>query len=1329
MASFTIGPVNCTGSLPNAYMGKVDLEQTVNAASNSSTVAWAFKIWATGTSSYIYTQGNQVTIVINGVTVINTANIGTVSLAGTSAQNPLVLKSGTTEVPHNTDGSKTLAVSATYRQNNASYLQTIPVNGSVELQAIPRVDTISSCPDFTLMYDIGATNPAGGTTNHTTTWTNSSNFYHKIEYKYGNTTLYTSNALGTNVTQHTYAFKASDASYVTDAKKMKVTVALHSYSDSACTNELGVYSKDITVTFDESFGPLTYASITLGDLLNNAAVAGYSSSAITCGGTFRAGASLKESYAVYLDGSKVLGGAVYGTTNISLGKIPAFDDVSKSLKIQYVITDTRGFSVTNTANLGTVYGWAPPSVSNVTAYRCTSNGTKSETGGYYKVTFTYSIRPLGNANSKTAAVSYKYVSSSLWSQSSSGNVNNYSDTLTLGPYTLNPAQDEKLEIRVSISDTLSANNASTGTVMILPAAVFIDIKTNGESKVGLGIGTISSTNKKVQLGWDLQMKDENSTVRAELDPEDGLTFYGANGSEIGNYPPDGSIIDLDTTLAVSGAAADSKAVGDALTTIRAQVGAPLVANTSSAMTDSTRVYVYTGNQTGYVNGNWYYWNGYSWTSGGVYNSVAVQTDTTLKLAGVAADAKTTGVILGAISESLGQDNIAISGWTQGTINQNTGATTDSTVRIRSNGFFSFDDYVAVVVYPSDFSFQVFEFDSDSAQQQSHYVGTVTGGYITGIYTFFPVVGHYYRVVISYQNGATITPSDAAVSQFKITGVLSIGESISSVHDELSATIEDKLVWIQGGINANNGNTVETNTRVRSSGYQNYQDGKDVFVNCPSGYKIGVREYNANEPPAEDHFIKSIPQDNSGFSKHSIRFTPMSGYYYRYVVAKDDDSEILVNQIPADFFVGEIVRTGDMTKVNAIREMFKTNVGNCGILCAKEHNHIDGFAPTYEYYILGDPATNRVYYSKDLTSKIELFTFGDRLGYWSFGIDANNNIICCKQAEYLSDTLEHSDSLRINPIVYLSSEFYRIPHEVNFGSALKPCGWLSSVGFICLNNGDCLLAEYTRPVVATANVWKISGDPTIASNWSVRKSFTLSGSDTGFKHVHCVMQDFYTGVCYFGTGDDDSSSHTYYSTDNGNTWTAGKTNSEKYCRFLNLIFTKDWVYWSTDSNKVNYHFVFKAPRRTNGVIDFNNITDLIEIPLEAHLATYGCAYFPEYGALLLLERVDNVNETEMPVRVYDIATNTLHTVYTLESIVPQGAHLGFRTRFAEWYPKHGEVNLAWHLRGSSLGSVGYNQNKMFSNQGAPDTINNINNACLRLAKNGNNYSMVIDTRYI
>ena len=85
---------------------------------------------------------------------------------------------------------------------------------------------------------------------------------------------------------------------------------------------------------------------------------------------------------------------------------------------------------------------------------------------------------------------------------------------------------------------------------------------------------------------------------------------------------------------------------------KAYVGSPLVANTVSTMTDQTKVYVYTGSESGYTAGNWYYHNGSAWVSGGVYNSSAVNVDKTLTQDGYAADAKVTGDAVGSLKEDI-----------------------------------------------------------------------------------------------------------------------------------------------------------------------------------------------------------------------------------------------------------------------------------------------------------------------------------------------------------------------------------------------------------------------------------------------------------------------------------------------------------------------------------------------------------------------------------------------------------------------------------------------------------------------------------------------------
>lgn len=85
---------------------------------------------------------------------------------------------------------------------------------------------------------------------------------------------------------------------------------------------------------------------------------------------------------------------------------------------------------------------------------------------------------------------------------------------------------------------------------------------------------------------------------------------------------------------------------------RLGIGAPLKAVTVAEMTDTAKVYVYVGNETGYNNGHWYYYNGTAWADGGVYNAVAVQTDSTLTIPNAPADAWVTGEAVNDLKSAL-----------------------------------------------------------------------------------------------------------------------------------------------------------------------------------------------------------------------------------------------------------------------------------------------------------------------------------------------------------------------------------------------------------------------------------------------------------------------------------------------------------------------------------------------------------------------------------------------------------------------------------------------------------------------------------------------------
>ena len=81
-------------------------------------------------------------------------------------------------------------------------------------------------------------------------------------------------------------------------------------------------------------------------------------------------------------------------------------------------------------------------------------------------------------------------------------------------------------------------------------------------------------------------------------------------------------------------------------------GTPTAAATVADMTDHSKTYVYVGSETGYTAGDWYYWNGTDWTSGGPFQATSIITDTTLAVAGEAADAKATGDAIAAAKAAV-----------------------------------------------------------------------------------------------------------------------------------------------------------------------------------------------------------------------------------------------------------------------------------------------------------------------------------------------------------------------------------------------------------------------------------------------------------------------------------------------------------------------------------------------------------------------------------------------------------------------------------------------------------------------------------------------------
>lgn len=310
---------------------------------------------------------------------------------------------------------------------------------------------------------------------------------------------------------------------------------------------------------------------------------------------------------------------------------------------------------------------------------------------------------------------------------------------------------------------------------------------------------------------------------------------------------------------------------------KAAVGSPLRAATASAMTDVTKIYVYTGSESGYTSGHWYYYNGSSWADGGVYNSVAFVTDKTLTGDGEAADAKTVGDEVTNLKSALNDSGIFVINesvtFVQGGVRVNDNGDTENTTRIRSSyvGFSDNTPYNSYADCSGDFEFSVLAIENASPyrfvgvlQDDDTFVPQTEGSTIRYVNRFKPTdiqaSSYLFRFLMRKKSNpsANITPSESDsfhVYKNKI-------EFLTKQATEIEQTVNDNVIY---DYNVNIG-TVVNDKYITATGYLSNYNGWSAtqdFIPCDEYDKlIFTTQYSQSR--TWNAWYKSASEGDSSF---------------------------------------------------------------------------------------------------------------------------------------------------------------------------------------------------------------------------------------------------------------------------------------------------------------------------------------------------------------------------------------------------------------------------------------------------------------------------------
>ncbi len=481
--------ISSTGTNANLY---VVWSSTTNVAANTSSVtavvylrSYTMRFTALA-NSYITINGNQ--LKFNGKAV----NKSSSSLTDTE------LARHTVTVSHNTDGTKSITITANLDFNgtvSGKYIDDINASKTVALDTIPRTSGLS----------VSATSINTGASLKATISPANTSFTHKVAYIIGNTTMFTSPTIAAGTKEYSYTIQDS---WLPKLNSTNMVVRLFTYNGSTL---LGSTDKSVTVSVPsttvptvQSLTPTVVNGLSGGKIVATGGfcVEGKSQVKLVAAAKAGSGSSLES----YVFSGPNINGSTSTLTSTSATVTSSIIKSNGSLTYGVVAKDGRPNrqSEKKTTSV-TVYPYAQPQITSITAERCLADGTPNSDGTCAKVTVKTSYSAVGGANQRVVTL---YSSKDNYA---TGTVvlpaTNTTDTYS-NVYGSGFATGTSYTIRAVITDAYNTGTTIQKSVTLGVAERILNIAKygNGVSVGGLSSVTNSTADGKFECHWDADFK-------------------------------------------------------------------------------------------------------------------------------------------------------------------------------------------------------------------------------------------------------------------------------------------------------------------------------------------------------------------------------------------------------------------------------------------------------------------------------------------------------------------------------------------------------------------------------------------------------------------------------------------------------------------------------------------------------------------------------------------------------------------------------------------------------------------------------------------------------